>query len=308
MKQILIPDVHLDLGFVQGILDKEKVDLRTRNTRLTFMGDIADTRNIEIDPNPMKMMQLISDMSENPDVEILPGNHDLFHIEEMIAYRWEVKNGEPSFGLQRPCTIRGKTQADVDLYRTAYKELGKHPKDIFKTVHTKAKIGSSDILITHAGLHDFHYERNGNDMGLVTEAMEAQYNDLYVSDFRREYHMITDVGSARQGNGLYGGILWRDDVAEPTVVPVNQIYGHTATEDTASLTRHTMKEGRYRYFNLCLDGQQSTYGVIEDGVVKVRSINGYFAFMLFEGNQYRYYPNLKEVRIAEDGSISLDIA
>lgn len=305
MRHIIIPDIHLDIDYLQSILDKENMRVGVPDKKLTLLGDIADTRNPNVDKNPNKMMRIISDFSEWDNVEVLPGNHDYFYFEEILASHYEMKQGDPINFLQREGTINGKTAEDVEMYTKAYNNIRKHPRDIFKNVHTTSKVGDENILVTHSGLHDFYFKQNGNNIGLVREAIEAQYNDLFVSNFKARHPMINACGSARNGMALYGGIMWRDDISEPTVAPLNQIYGHTAMEGVAVYTRHMIDDKAY--FNLCLDGKQTTYGVIENDCIHIRSVTPDFAFLKHENKKDRFYGHVKEVRIFLDGVISLDI-
>lgn len=251
MKTLVFGDLHHELQFAREVIKNE------RPSRIIFLGDFVDFRPSQAKkPADFKeVLEFIVEMSQVAENVILGGNHEMQYIEQHYnEYGWKMACGA------------GRT--NMDIFNNFFKD--KHLDRIFKAAHIEEICGQK-VLMTHAGLHKEHAEKEGlSSIEECRDRIEKRFEDAFQCDFKEIPKIISAVGMCRGGHDFTGGVFWRDSNDEPTDLPAHQMFGHTATPNT--LVIRTVNG--FKQVNL--DGRQSIYLVIESEkpIIRARNENG----------------------------------
>lgn len=256
MKTLLISDVHQDIAWLRDVLQKEG-----EADRIIFMGDWFDSHAGEDNVAPVAhVAQFIIDlMGTSQNLTFLLGNHDVPYMETSHAIQL---NGFSTAYTKHICSGFTKSKA---------KKINK----VMLPYHwDKFELFAYDqgFLISHAGIGmgvaaDLCGKKSHGDImdedPTFYEVLEALGNEE-IEALRaiktHQWHPLLNVGSGRGGRGM-GGMTWQDwDEFRGGECQINpQIMGHT----TRYKDVRDNECGSY-----CIDGLQTSYGVIEDGVFR----------------------------------------
>lgn len=241
-RALLIPDVHQNVGWVRRVLAAE-----AGCDQVVFLGDYFDSRGepeSSIAATCRFLLELRHDWGDR--VTFLLGNHDLQYLEA----KWFCDRRRPPLGLRYQC---GASYSQT----TARKVARGLPAAFW--AHARLFLPLEGFLLSHAGVAKAHWPGaatvEDSLQGLERTCRQA------LANLRGEPQPILLPGFCRGGSELVGGITWLDWHLEfdDDATPLPQIVGHTVDSQGA----------RRRGRSWCLDGHQSTYGVLAAGELRV---------------------------------------
>ena len=242
---LIIPDVHQNIDWVKAILEREL----TSETRVVFLGDYFDPRgDLRLIAGARETARFFRELQESlaDRVTLLIGNHDLPYLE-----------GAPYFFRHRkpPQLIYPCSGYSVSRGNTIFKEWD---REFLLHFSLCAKVNGH--LLSHAGIAAPYWP----EAATPEESWErfGEHCRTVMATFRHHYHPLLGAGISRGGREEVGGLVWQDWDDEFTDdLPFPQIVGHT-------IGPTARRKGR----SWCLDGAQSTYGILQDREITIRSI------------------------------------
>jgi len=210
MRLLIIPDLHHHIENAEYWLRTQKYD------RVLFLGDYFDDFEDNVN-DARKTASWLRQRIEHTDDIFLLGNHD-------AAYMFP---DDPRFYC--PGFTRAKAKGISEIL------FAKHWQR-FELVHAEG-----NWLFSHAGYHPSWVE------GLSVPHIVARAEALMRKARRHVIDPIFGVGLDRGGAGPYfGGPLWLDWNNLAPIAGINQVVGHTQSDDVRSkITRESR--------NYCLD-------------------------------------------------------
>jgi len=198
---IIIPDVHCRDFF--------KKILQIKDKKIVFLGDYLDPYSPEgfsFENGLANLEEIIDFKKNNPEkVTLLLGNHDWNYIWQ---FNWASR-------------YNPKYSADAhELFKTNFNLF-----EPYKII--------GNIIFTHAGISSgWAHIWNMTDIILN---INNDWNKILLDPFKEQYLSIFDIGHARGGFSLYGGIFW-NDINEISANPLDyiQIAGHNQLYKTGS--------------------------------------------------------------------------
>lgn len=240
---LVIPDVHQDIRWVERILERD-----TDWDRVVFLGDYFDSRL------PARFHASLSATCEFLDklrrvlgsrVTFLLGNHDIQYLEARPA----------CLSFRTPRRLRYKCGAAFS--HSAAKAIAKELSPEFWD-GARLAVSVNGWLLSHAGVAPAHwpeYPAPAESLAAFEVACTTALATL-----RTASHPLLQAGEVRGGDAPVGGVTWLDwDDEFSDALPLPQLVGHTASGEGAR------QKGR----SWCLDGMQSTYGVLTGDGLKV---------------------------------------
>lgn len=252
-KHLIFADLHHEIDWARNTIAAENPN------KITFMGDFLDNRTAYAKRPASFAESFLFMMKWAATQDVLVGNHDMANIEKSI-------NPYAHFFYCRPCTQGGGEIIEQIM----------DGRDITKLFDAAAVIdcGDKKILATHAGLHEsFHKGENIEEMAeRINRSLKECFGKIVSMSDRTDTALVEGCGRVRGGGHWHGGVLWRDADEENNFANFHMVYGHTAHANTAIID-----ENKNGFKGINLDGRQSTYGLIEDGVFKIRArgVDGY---------------------------------
>lgn len=199
MRLLVFGDLHGENRWEQHIQDIDRYDY------IIFMGDYMDSfthLDVELIDN---LSQLINFKATYPNkVILLLGNHD-------NQYAFSDFYETRCSGFRSHIYLYAKTRyrENMDLFQAAFQ--------------------IEDILFTHGGLLNVHYEA----LNKIIEKEQNMRYDAYLNMiFNEKPRTMFLVSALRGGGDSHSGIFWadwRELLAEKNYLPLNQVVGHTAT-------------------------------------------------------------------------------
>jgi hypothetical protein len=241
---LVIPDVHQDIAWVERILARE-----TDWDRVVFLGDYFDSRL------PPQLRANLSETCEfldktradlGPRAVFLLGNHDIQYLEAV--------NGRGTCRAQRH--LRYKCGAAYS--HSAAKVISKKLSADF-WAGARLAVSVNGWLLSHAGVAPVHWPKCSTPAESLS-AFDATCRTV-LKTLRTASHPLLQAGEVRGGDAPVGGVTWLDWDDEFTdELSFPQLVGHTANGEGAR------QKGR----SWCLDGMQSTYGVLTGTHLRVK--------------------------------------
>lgn len=236
---LVVPDVHQDLAWLKRILAAEESNCDL----IVFLGDYFDSvkRPDEVAPVAEVARWMRAYKEANPDrVVLLLGNHDLHYWEAAHAC-WRQRS---------PKDMRYATNA---FSKSHARKIAKEWDASF-WAKLRLFVEVNGWLLSHAGLAaEFGYPHLETDAAL--SELDA-HCELVLRDFMKAEFPILHAGRVRGGYQPVGGILWQDWFEEfEDSHPLPQIVGHSKPRGGSAPAR---QKGR----SWCLDGAQTTYGIL----------------------------------------------
>lgn len=261
MTTLVIPDLHQDLPWTGRILAAEA----GRFDRLVFLGDYFDAQRPASNAKQVARMLLGVEAEVGVPVTFLVGNHDyqyamLEHVQHPPKETWAVTGGCSGYSASRADDINRVLRGSGFWSRCA--------------LATEA----GGYLLSHAGVLPHLWPASVAYSGLdgrgqvqqVLGVLAHVWKDRFVSGLSpafngsRAWRRLGPFVSHLPGvnpDAPPAGLLWCDWHAEfEDALPLPQIVGHTGPDSGEPAAR---QKGR----SWCLDGQQTTYAVIEGGSV-----------------------------------------
>jgi hypothetical protein len=232
---LIIPDVHMDVAWVERIFAQEKIE-----GEVIFLGDYLDSYH---EPprvaTPDAVFEMLSRLIGDSRVTMLPGNHD-------VQYAYELKQGWPA-ALRNPHRCSG--------YRPGIgNAAAAWDFDLIYDDMEPCVLLNEKYLLSHAGIRPSAWHPSA-DYDDIYAALALQKDGL---DPAEPYYA---VGRERGGMSRYGGPLWQDWTTFQPIPGIVQIVGHTGRELPNKVDT---------YGNMCIDNNQTTYAVLEDGQIHLR--------------------------------------
>lgn len=242
---LVIPDVHQDIAWVDRVLARE-----SNFDRVVFLGDYFDTRSpLTFGPNVKATCAYLEKLrAELGDrATFLLGNHDIQYLE---AKPWCDQRRTPRH-LFYKC---GPSYSQSTAKRVA-SDL---PAEFWRS--TRLFVVVNGWLLSHAGLApSFWPEAPSLDASLAKLDAECA---TALTTMKAGPHPLLEAGEVRGGDAPVGGITWQDWNDEfVDELPLPQLVGHTSSSSGA----------RQRGRSWCLDGRQTSYGVLTGSGLKVRA-------------------------------------
>lgn len=216
--------------------------------RIVFLGDYLDTRF----PREVASLEETVDWLEDFATECgdrvtrLLGNHDLPYLE--VLQQLEA-------GAKDSLTVRFPAGVEI-LPRHVIAVAEGWPASFRRGFRLVAEV--EGWLLSHAGVHPSFWPAGGSP-GESLAQLEAEA-EAALADLPGTQSPLLEAGLARGGFQPVGGLTWLDwDDEFEDGLPLPQLVGHTRHPGEA------LQGGR----SWCLDGGQTTYGVLRDGVLEV---------------------------------------
>lgn len=239
MRNLIIPDIHHKVEKADRILEAEKFDA------VYFLGDWADDFGDNSDI-AAKTATWVKRQLSLPNRYFIFGNHD-------IAY------------APFPCEELSKC-AGFSMGKALAINQILSPRDWAKISFYYIV---NDWLLTHAGLHEYHYRMRRKSRANSFESVEQflrRENRLARNELNKPHgkHWFFEAGRARYGTARVGGLTWCDATREfQPIENVKQIFGHTPGSEVLFINKN----------NVCIDTMLNFYGVLENGNLEIREIN-----------------------------------
>jgi hypothetical protein len=243
MLTLVVPDLHQDLAWMERVLAAE-----TAWDRIVFLGDYLDTRFPRQVASLEETVDWLEDFaSEHGDrVTRLLGNHDLPYLEVLQQL---------GAGAADPVTIRFPAGVEI---------LPRHVQAVAAGWRSPFRRGFRLLaevegwLLSHAGIHPSFWP-GGSDPRASLARLETEAHRA-LTDLPTTESPLLEAGAARGGFQPVGGLTWLDwDEEFEDGLPLPQLVGHTRHYGQA------LQTGR----SWCLDGGQTTYGLLRDGALTI---------------------------------------
>lgn len=260
MKTLIVPDLHHDLPFLGRIMEAEASDADLA----VFLGDYFDS--FKPQSSAKRVCRTLADLmrrgqrGDGPLCTFLVGNHDLQYVS-----LWRTHRNRPTAipreasAVPFGCSGYSKSRAQ-DVCRYADPEW----LEALQMVTTvPGARGEPAWLLSHAGVPSalFRVRSRGGEGDMLRLLREDAAQALHSAHIDRDQPWFW-CGPDRGGSDPYSGPLWQDwERSFRDDLPWRQIVGHTAARG----------EARQRGDSWCLDGAQTIYGVITDGLLEVRT-------------------------------------
>jgi hypothetical protein len=262
MKILVIPDLHNMIKLADAIIAKEG-----DADKCIFLGDIWDQIN------------------DNPD--------DAYHVAEWVRSRifddrfiflWGNHDITYGFRNQRIPCAGYSIEKDIAIWKVLNEECWRRWKFFWI---------AQGFLFTHGGLHPNYLpphwkEKDITATNLKTWLSRESEKCLIELNMIQGEHWFFRAGEYRcpTNSGIEaGGILWCDAYHEFTPVPrLSQIFGHTPRHEWPLIIFGESGLGRINscettkidieakdYWNVCLDCHSKFYGVVENGILRIKS-------------------------------------
>jgi len=241
---IIIPDVHQNFRFIEKILDNAD---SLKAPRILFLGDFFDSKEVFFgtDEALFKTLALVCDLVRQNEfeVQLLLGNHDVLYyynrdecgLDAIARNELHQYYGTPD--RQKLSLIRSMDLASFwNAFQLVTFEQG--------------------YLLSHAGITFDHWSKR---LSLPSNIEEINRSIGLLMNQQGELNFLFRAGFARGGDLSRGGPLWLDWNREFTEeIGIPQIVGHT-------VGKSVRQNGR----SYCLDAQQSCFGVLEHGILRI---------------------------------------
>lgn len=254
---LLVPDIHQNPDFLEGVLERERDGA---HSEVILLGDLLDARR-EVDKREARLREVFRLVADIPRITgcmrpatLLWGNHDR---------KYWVHRGVLAEASERPTAERMLYLTDYDLsLRTAHVLFETDEDSAFRPEapvmlwqrHALLAVARHNHLISHAGVHPAVWP-SGRELEDGVAALNARMRQLADTAGPDTRSPLTAAGPPRGGLAPQGGPLWLDFEQEfVDTLPFPQICGHTAGEGVRVIGR-----------SHCLDGGQTTYGVLGPG-------------------------------------------
>lgn len=247
-KALVVPDIHQNHDFLDGVFHSEDPDAFDQ---IIFLGDLFDSKEVGYVSTDslqrcFKKLEWLFENVGHEKIHYLLGNHD-------AVYYFKWKNVEnPSFPYKSCADYYGHPRVDEETLEAFFCF-----DDFWRSIRMVTMFDG--YLISHAGFSTEHWSLKMS----VHENINALNDRLdHPTDEHGNLLPVFRAGYARGGDLKTGGPLWMDWNKEfKDKLPFPQIVGHT-------IDRTWRKSGK----SYCLDGRQSCYATIEDGVVHPKEL------------------------------------
>lgn len=199
MRFLVFGDLHGENRWQQHVENIDKYDY------VVFMGDYMDSfthLDVELIENLNKLLDLKAAYPNK--VILLLGNHDNQYI--FSDFQETRCSGFRSHIYLR---VKNRYKYNMDFFQAAFQ--------------------CEDILFTHGGLLNVHYEALNR---ILKKEDDARYDTYLNTIFKEKPRAMFLVSSLRGGGDTHSGIFWtdwRELLAEKNYLPINQVVGHTAS-------------------------------------------------------------------------------
>lgn len=200
MKYFLVPDVHGELDMVAGLLLQE--------------GLLDDSfERIQLDVNVIQIGDLLNCVgrSINDDNRCL--DHEHWFDVLLVGNHEHPYFGGPAFSGFHYDMVMNHRLKLLD-------SQGRY----------KVAVDCDGILVTHAGLVTYYYEKMFAGCTVASSSVAEELNDLWDDPMNKgSNEFFSAIGWDRGGYGKWGGILWADWTQYKTP-KLKQIVGHSVGE------------------------------------------------------------------------------
>lgn len=235
---LIIPDVHQDVEWANSIIQKEEGSF----DEIIFLGDFWD--NFVEKASIKETAEFIHEVDSKYKCTFLVGNHDASYYS---VYHEMKKHHTLPRELTYFCTGFSRSKA-AKIAKYLKPEIIKKSKlVVFINEHLISHAGVLPHLLTISPFNDHPEETLKNFLDATQVVWDA---------FPYMYHPLFFAGWARGGYFPHGGLIWADwhlEFENGTIWP--QIVGHSYHKKIYE------KDNSY-----CLDGNQSTYGILTNTV------------------------------------------
>lgn len=198
MRILVFGDLHGENGWRKHV---EKIN---QYDYVVFMGDYMDSFT-HLDVELIENLNNLIDFKDayKDKVILLLGNHDNHYIYSDFP---ETRCS----GFRSHIYLRAKTRYknNLDLFDAAFQ--------------------TEDILFTHGGLLNIHYQHLNN---ILSKEKDMRYDTYLNMMFKNKPRSMFMVSGFRGGGDSHSGIFWADWAElknEKEYLPLNQVVGHTA--------------------------------------------------------------------------------
>ena len=241
-RALVIPDIHHDIPWVDRIMDAEfgHVD------GVILLGDLFDSFAPRV--SAKRVIYRIQDlMHEIPTVWNV-GNHDIQYL--WWKHRSQLGHHPTRYNEGNPFASAGYSKA------RAQKIVRYMDRDLAACAQMMTVC--QGYLISHAGVNSRLCAPVGDDAYVLEDLFTKSQAALAAFDSQNPFFYVP-----RRRNGVhpFGGVLWQDWNDFQDDLPWPQIVGHT------TMPKEINPRGR----SWCLDNEQTTYGVLENGVLTIKA-------------------------------------
>jgi hypothetical protein len=251
-RYLVIPDIHQDITFLSGILEREDL---FRFDQVILLGDYFDAKSAAYAGEAATRLvatavqELVASFPRK--VRLLWGNHDLIYCR---LREYVLRVGEQGISDQ---------PMEREMRETFQRALWINEVWDGETwFRLELAVQLDDLLFSHAGIHPDFWPA-AQTPAAALEALLSQWDGVIGNLFENEEHPLLGAGPARGGVQPVGGPLWLDWNAEfVDGLPFRQIVGHSAGSQPRQKDR-----------SWCIDCTQQAYGIVEEGVLRIEFLN-----------------------------------
>lgn len=227
MKVLIIPDIHLDIGFADECITRHGDSCE----RIVLLGDYFDAEDATLE-STLATAQWVRDKLHDPRFTCLLGNHDVQYWFNLKDLNCAGLNEEYRKAIQ---SVLGEYWHRFGLWTL-----------------------QDGWLLSHAGVHRCFFR----EMTLPWEQHLSAIatTALRLAEEEKKVHPFLGCGHARWGVFSVGGVTWCDFAREFKYTKgINQIFGHSKSDRV----KKVIVPGSSNYM---IDCSQRVCCILEDGV------------------------------------------
>lgn len=247
-RAVLVPDIHQDVDFLQGILAHED----DGECSFILLGDYFDPRGSDyasVSATCQALTEARARLGER--LVMLCGNHDTQYLE--VLPRARSHQGLDALRIHH---------ATGNFTASKAKSIAQQWDESF-VAQIEPLALAHGWLLSHAGIHADFWPRAERP----EQALDALYQRLRraLSELTRPDPALGGVGQARGGFEAHGGVTWQDwDHEFEDSLPYPQIVGHTREPEPRSRGRsHCIDCCQQRYAVIAPTRPDEAYGAFE---------------------------------------------
>lgn len=248
-KNLILSDVHYRTEKADKIIAAEGAD------NIYFLGDFFDPKGGGDSIEKAKNTALwLKNKLDKPNHYFILGNHDQPYKYNLCKY---IHTSCSGFSMAKSKVIN--------------EILSANDWNKIKRFHIL-----DDILLTHAGLSNYHVRKTMNlDDLIVWLEIEIEKSEINLE--KSKPHWIFTAGKCRGGDADCGGINWCD-IDEFEIIPkINQIFGHSYDAVPRWMIKtdkgnfQSTRRGKGGDINLCLDTGLNHYAIWDGKQLEIKS-------------------------------------
>jgi hypothetical protein len=241
VRTLILADIHNKWDKAEKIIKHESAD------QIVFLGDYFDDFGDDY-RIAAETANWLGASLQQPNRIHLMGNHDIGYAIPQKSYKCSGYETGKDYAI------------NAILNENDWRKLKTH-----------TWVGKN--LCSHAGIHNFFYQKYGEGKPFNTWVDEICHEAMENAYAHKPALPILRAGMSRGGDEVHGGIMWCDRQEFIGIYGINQIFGHTPSKKPIWLEYGSPLSNEYSR-NLALDnyGHSNYYAIHENNKIAIKWI------------------------------------